>query len=228
MSALRILSAGSTLHGLKACVTLAQQAVGMIALTTDHGHNIRDLVTRGEAQADVVVLPTEMIAPLVAKMLVGGSVTLGSVGISGVIRAGAPRPAIGTMADLCAAFIAVDAVLLTRAPTGDHLLNVIEQFGLRDVVAPKVLRFDTATKLNLDLARRHDNALGFAPETEIRAGQGVEFVGDIPSEIQVALPYSAAVLTGAASSDAARAFLKFLTTPPASTAFTASGVRPLR
>lgn len=226
MSPLRVLSADSTLHGLKACLSSAQQTIGTpIKLATDHGHNIRNAILQGGLNADIVLLPADMISELAANNIVGETVALGSVGIGGVVCAGVTHPAIGTMADLRAALVAADAILLTRAPTGDHLLNVIDQFGLRDVVAQKLLRFHTGTRLNHDLAGRNKNALGFAPETEIRASPGVAYVGDVPDEIQIALPYAAAALTAAASSAAARAFLQFLKTPSARAAFAANGVR---
>ena len=64
---LRVLSAGSTLHGLRACASLAAQAVGgKVAIATDHGHTIRDEVLSGTAQADVVLLPADMIDALAA------------------------------------------------------------------------------------------------------------------------------------------------------------------
>lgn len=238
MPSLRILSAGSTLHGVRACAALAARTPGVapeVALggafdvATDHGHNIRDALQRGEAGADVVLLPADMIDALAAKNLLRDSVLLGTVGIGGAVRAGSRAPDIATMDALRAALIAADAVLLTRAPTGDHLLDVIATLGLADVVAAKLERFATSTRLNAALAQRSDNALGFGPETEIRAGQdvagGVVWVGDVPDEIQIALPYAAAMLTRAREIATARAFLNFLATAPAREAFAKTGVR---
>ena len=113
---------------------------------------------------------------------------------------------------------------LTRAPTGDHLMNVIAQLGLHEAVASKLARFDTSTALNIHLAGRADNALGFGPETEIRAGKGVAWVGDVPPYIQIALPYAAAMLGHAAASNDAQVFLNFLAGEAARDAFRRSGV----
>ena len=173
----------------------------------------------------MVLLPADMIAALAAKNLLRDSVALGAVGIGGVVRESASVPDISTMDALRAALVAAGAVLLTHAPTGEHLVGVIAQLGLRDAIAPKLLRFDTSTKLNIHLAARGDNALGFGPETEIRAGQGVRWTGDVPDEIQIALPYAAAMVMGTPNEAAARKLLAFLGTPQARAAFAKTGVK---
>jgi molybdate transport system substrate-binding protein len=222
---LRILSAGSTLHGLRACKPQIEQTAGPCEIATDHGHNIVEKVKRGEADADAVVLPADMIDELTARGLVRGKTMLGTVGIGGVIREDARVPDISTMDLLRKALFEADAVLLTLAPTGDHLIEVIGRLDLGEKLAARIERFDTSTKLNLALAARSDNALGFGPETEIRAGTGVRWIGDVPDEIQIALPYAAAMLSDTRARDAAERLLGLLTTATARKAFARTGVR---
>ena len=144
MAHLQILSAGSTLHGLHACVPLAARTLGCeIQAATDHGHNIRDKVERGDAKADVVLIPTGMAQALGARL--GERVALGTVGTGGVVREGARVPDISTMQQLRAALVEADAVLLTNAPTGEHLLAVIATLDLAESVARKLSRYDTST-----------------------------------------------------------------------------------
>jgi molybdate transport system substrate-binding protein len=157
--------------------------------------------------------------------LVRRLIELGTVGIGGVVRTGSAHPAIGALDELRAAISAADAILLTRAPTGDHLMRVIADFCLSNAIAPKLMRFETSTALNAHLATCNDNALGFGPETEIRAGNGVNWIGDMPPEIQIALLYVAAIFTHAKAPDAAEAFLKFLDSAAAREKFRRSGVR---
>jgi len=223
--ALKILSAGSMLHGLRECIAVALADFGVIEVATNHGHHIHDAVMRGTATADVVLLPAGLAAALQHAGHVCNSVALGTVGIGGAVRIGSPVPPIDTMANLKTAILAADAVLLTRAPTGDHLITVVAELGLTETVAPKLLRFDTSSQLNNHLAARLDKALGFGPETEIRAGRGVTWIGDVPQEIQIALPYVAATLTQTKAPDLAGAFLEFLATERARRIFHHSGVR---
>jgi molybdate transport system substrate-binding protein len=142
------------------------------------------------------------------------------------IKAGAPRPDIANMDALRRAFVSADSVLLTLAPTGDHLMKVIERLGIAATVAPKLKRFDTATRLNKHIADNGtDKTLGFGPATEILAwrGKGVDWGGPVPEEIQIVLPYSA-VMLGGAQAELSKRFLAFLATAPARKHFTDSGV----
>ena len=64
---LKVLSAGSALYGMRPCAELFTRNSGIaVEVATDHGHNIRKAALRGEADADVVLLPTDWIGEIVA------------------------------------------------------------------------------------------------------------------------------------------------------------------
>jgi len=232
---LHVLSAGSTLHGLRPCTAAFTLATAIpVSVATDHAHTIQDEVFRSAVDADVILLPVDMVAALAAAGLVAREpvAALGHVGIGGAVPAAAPPPDISTMEKLSSALLSASGVLLTHAPTGDHLLEVIDRLGLTGAVAGKLRRFGTATQLAAHLATSPPNTIGFAPETEIRGwqhgnpGQGhVTWAGPVPDEIQIALPYAAAMLTTTRAPEAARALLEFLSTAEARNHFQASGVR---
>ena len=226
---LKVLAAGSALHGLRPAAAQFTRESGIaVAVATDHGHNIRKHALAGEAQADVIMVPTEWADEIVKAGRADKSTLLaiGAVRMGAAIKAGAPRPDIASMDALRRAFVGADSVLLTLAPTGDHLMKVIERLGITATVAPKLKRFDTATLLNRHIADNGtDKTLGFGPATEIIAwrGKGVDWGGPVPDEIQIVLPY-AAVMLGGAQAEAARKFLTFLATEPARKHMTDSGV----
>jgi molybdate transport system substrate-binding protein len=131
------------------------------------------------------------------------------------------------MAALRQALVAADSVLLTLAPTGDHLMQVIARLGLTETIAGRLQRFATSALLNRYLVESAaPNAIGFGPATEIKSwrDKGVAYAGAIPDEIQVVLPYSAAMLTRTQAPEQARALLDFLTTAEARRHFLVSGV----
>jgi molybdate transport system substrate-binding protein len=224
---LKVLSAGSALYGLRSA---AEMFAGVaVQVATDHGHNIQRAAMRGEADADVVALPADMIAALAVAGLADRETTvaIGAVRIGGAVRADASAVNVATMPALRRSLLAADAVLLTLAPTGDHLMRVIARLGLADAIAGKVARFETSTLLNRHLVESAGTgAIGFGPATEIHAwrGKGVAYAGAIPDEVQVVLPYAAAMLVRTQAREAARALLAFLATPAAREHFRASGV----
>ena len=227
---IKVLSAGSTLYGLKPAAADFARATGIgVTVETDHGHNIRKAVLDGASDADVVVVPTEWAAEIVAAGRADKTtlIDIGAVRIGAAIRTGAPRPDVASMAALRQALVSADAVLLTLAPTGDHLMKVIERLGIAADVVRKLKRFETATLLNKHLVETASPAtLGFGPATEILAwrDRGVTYAGAVPDEIQIVLPYQAAMLTRTAATADARALLVYLAGPDARRHFRASGV----
>jgi molybdate transport system substrate-binding protein len=227
---LKVLSAGSTLYGMRPCAEVFARETGIaVAVATDHGHNIHKAAMKGRADADLVLLPTNWIDEIVVAGLAAPDtvVAIGDVRIGAAVRADAPRPDVSTMAALRASLIAADSVLLTLAPTGDHLMAVISRMGLMDTVKGKLRRFDTSTLLNRHLVNTAGaGALGFGPATEIMAwrDKGVAWAGTIPDEIQIVLHYSAALLTRTHASEAARSLLAFVATTEGRRHFHDSGV----
>jgi molybdate transport system substrate-binding protein len=151
---IKALSAGSTLYGLRPCAEIFARDSGTpVDVATDHGHRIHHAALQGEADADIVVLPSDMIAALIAAGLADAEtvIAIGSVRIGAAVRADVPCPDVSIMAALRQALIAADAVLLTLAPTGDHLMLVIARLGLTDMIAVKLQRFATSALLNRHL-----------------------------------------------------------------------------
>lgn len=227
---IKVLSAGSTLYGLRPCAEIFARDSGIpVDVATDHGHRIHHAALRGEADADVVVLPSDMIGALIASGLADAEtvIAIGKVRIGAAVRADAPRPDVSTMAALRQALIAADAVLLTLAATGDHLMQVIARLGLTETIAGKLQRFATSALLNCHLVENAGpGAIGFGPATEIKSwrDKGVVYASAIPDEAQVVLPYSAAMLTRTQAREQACALLAFFATAEARRHFLASGV----
>ena len=87
---MKIFSAGSTLYGLRACAEMFGRERGIpVQVATDHGHHIHQAALRGEADADVVLLPADMIAVLAAAGVADGGtkVAIGSVRIGAAVEA---------------------------------------------------------------------------------------------------------------------------------------------
>ena len=227
---LKVLSAGSTLYGMRgAAETFARGAGIAVAVATDHGHNIETFALNGAADADVVVIPTAMMAKLTAADRADKAtlIEIGAVRIGAAVHERARRPDVSRIDTLRAAVLAAKEVLLTNAPTGDHLAQVFVRIGVEADVKTKLKRFDTATLLNRYIAEHPEiDALGFGPTTEILGwrGKGVVMAGTLADGIQVVLPYQAGMLKRTQSPEGARSLLSFMTTPPSQKYFRDSGV----
>jgi extracellular solute-binding protein len=173
---LKVLSAGSALYGLRPAAEMFARDAGVaVQVATDHGDNIHRAAMRGEADTDVVALPADMIAALAAAGLADRETTvaIGAVRIGAAVRADAPRPDVATMAALRRALLAADAVLLTLAPTGEHLMRVIARLGLANAIAGKLVRFETSTLLNVIWSKARERARSAsAPRPKSTPGAG--------------------------------------------------------
>ena len=227
---LKIVAAGSVLEGMRAAAAIFSRETGMaVSVATDHGHNIEKSVLDDAADADVAAIPAAMMQRLVAAGSVDGATVtgLGAVRIGAAVHESAAAPDVSTMEGLRNAVDDAREVLLTNAPTGEHLTRVFGGMALATPLEAKTRRFDTATLLNAGLAARPGtNALGFAPVTEILGwkNRGVRLAGAIPDRIQIVLPYRAGMLVRSAAPDAAARLLAFLGTPPAQQCLADSGV----
>jgi molybdate transport system substrate-binding protein len=99
---LRVFSTGAPLAAAKAIAAKFSAETGhTVAFTIGQPATIQQKLAAGE-QADVVVVPAALIAPLEkdGKLRVGSGVNVARVGIGVVVRAGAPRPDVVTPASI--------------------------------------------------------------------------------------------------------------------------------
>ena len=226
-AAIHVLSAGSTVRGLRALAPALADRIGRpIVVATDHGHNIAAAARAGGLAAHALLLPRDMIDDLIAAGALAGPPTdLGAVATSAVVARGAPDPAVGTMEGLCAALLRARRVLITTAPSGVHMTVIIGALGLRGEVEGKLMRFDKSSDINAWLAREGDaEALGFGPTTEIVGADGVAHGGLLADDAQMVLPYAAAATAQAFGDADVRTLLAALTSAEARAAFAATGM----
>jgi ABC-type molybdate transport system substrate-binding protein len=229
-SVLKIASAGSTLFGARKAAALysASGAAPAIDIATDHGHLLYEQAMAGALDADIVMLPTDMIDELVARARAAkaGSVALGSVNIGAAVRTGAAPADVSDRGALADALLSASEIVLTLTPTGEHMMGVIGTLGLLPDVECKIRRFDKSAQVNAYIADAPSGALAFGPATEILAwcDKGIAWCGPIPDEFQVELPYTSAILASSQNRAAAQDFTAFLARADARAAFAETGV----
>jgi molybdate transport system substrate-binding protein len=68
--------------------------------------------------------------------------------------------------------------------------------------------------------------MGFQQVSELAHFPGIDYVGPLPADIQHVTVFSSGVKTGAASVEAARAWINFLTSPAGAKAFRSKSMEP--
>jgi len=75
---------------------------------------------------------------------------------------------------------------------------------------------------------RGEAEIGFQQISELKPIPGIELVGPLPGEVQKITIFSAGIVTGSKDPEAAKSLIKFLASPAATQAITASGMEPIK
>jgi molybdate transport system substrate-binding protein len=177
---------------------------------------LRQKLDAGE-RADMVLLPLPAVEAYVksGKLRADGWARLGNVGISVIVRQGAPLPDISSPENFRKALLEARSVVHatpTATPSGAHMAKVIEQLGISDAMKDKVVH-RPALDGGVELVAKGEADIGMYPASEVAHVKGVAIVGPLPASLQLNILYTAAVTTDNPSPGPALAFVKFLSDP---------------
>lgn len=226
-----IVAAAAVKAPLDAAAALSEATIGeRLATSFGTAGAVRDRVMAGGA-VDVVVLPPARLDELVREGLAEaeGRQTLGTARLGLAVRAGAPRRAIATEADVRASLLAAPAIGLADpaagATTGVFFAKLLDDVGLVETLKPHVRLFPDGTAAVEALARG-EVAIAMGQISEIRPIAGADLVGSLPDALQLRIIYEAGVAARGARSEAARATISFLCSPRVAPARAAAGFDP--
>ena len=167
------------------------------------------------AAVDLIISEPESLADLVKSGKIGhdamSRVMLSRVGVA--VKAGAPKPDISTPEAFKAALVAAKSVAHSQGASGQHFVTVIARLGLVDVLKPKTVVVQGKPVAAAVAAGEAE--IGVQQVAELLPVPGIDFVGPLPGDLQKIIVYSAAIPATAKEADAAKAFVKFLTSEAA-------------
>lgn len=177
---------------------------------------LREKLAAGE-KADVLVLPVPVLDGLAKenKVRADARATFGIVGTSVVVKEGAPRPDISTKEKFREAMLAARSVVFStpgKTPSGTHMGKVVEQLGIADAMAKKVIH-KPALDGGVQLVAAGEADIGIYPASEVAGVKGLTIVGPLPAGIEFNSVYGGAATADSAAPDAAAAFVKFMAAP---------------
>jgi molybdate transport system substrate-binding protein len=174
---------------------------------------LQEKLAAGET-ADVLVLPAPVLDGLARNGMVRADsrAVFGTVGISVVVKAGAPRPDISSAERFRDAMLAARSVVHAtpgQTPSGTHMGKVMAQLGIADAMAKKVVH-KPALDGGVQLVAAGEADIGMYPASEVAAVEGLTIVGPLPPGLDLEIVYGAAVAAASAAPDAATAFVRFM------------------
>lgn len=196
-----------------------------VAIESVGGVDAAKRVAAGEA-FDVVLLASDAIDKLItAGHLAAPRVDLVRSPVAIAVRAGAPKPDVGSEAAVQHAVLAARSLAYSTGPSGAHLQRLFERWGLADVVQAKLVQAPPGVPVGR-LVADGQAELGFQQLSELMHLPGIEVLGTLPAPIEFITTFSAALPPAGAQADAVRALLAFMTSPDAVAAKHRHGMAP--
>jgi molybdate transport system substrate-binding protein len=188
-------------------------------------------LARGEA-ADVVILDGGAADDLGQRGLVraDSKVELARSLIGMVVRQGAERPDISSVAALRNTLLAAKSIAYSDSGSGTYLSTVLfAKLGIAEEIAAKSrkVRGPPSGEPVAAVVARGEAEIGFQQVAELIHTPGITFVGALPAEVQPMFSFAGALTKTAREPDAARALLQFLASKQAAPVITKAGLMPL-
>jgi molybdate transport system substrate-binding protein len=195
-----------------------EQSGQQVIIVSVGGVDAARRVADGE-RFDFVVLAADAIEQLAA----GGRIDprsrtdLARSGVAMAVAAGATRPDVSTESAIRDAVLHARSIGYSTGPSGAHLVRLFERWGIADAIARRTVQASPGLPVGT-LVARGEVELGFQQLSELMHLPGIDVIGPLPPEIQLATVFSAAVCTASNRPAAAKALLSFLASPKADAA----------
>lgn len=210
-TSLRIISSMATRQLLTELARQYQARTGVeIALESVGGVDAAKRVQAGEA-FDAVILASNAIDQLAeaGKVLTGSRVDLVRSGVSLAVRAGAPRPDIGSEEAVKQAVLAASSVSYSTGPSGVHIAKLFDRWGITPQIQSRMVQAPPGVPVG-SLVAKGEVGLGFQQLSELIHLEGIDILGPLPPAIQTITVFSGAVASTSLQPEAVRALLAFM------------------
>jgi molybdate transport system substrate-binding protein len=222
---LKIFSGGAMRPLLRELVPLFERAYGIkVEIEFRLSSALKRAIADG-AVFDIAILPRPELDELIAcGAIVGDSVADLARSIVGLaVRAGAPKPDIGSVEALRRALLGARSIAYSDGPSGAYVAALLVKLGIADAVAERVKLTSGPVA---ELVAHGEAELGMQQIIAILPVAGAELVGPLPAQLQNVITYVAGISSRALDMAAARTFLDFLRREQAKQLMRANGLDP--
>ena len=204
--------------GQRSGVEVAMESVG--------GVDAAKRVQAGES-FDLVLLASDAIDRLIAsgQVVAGSRVDLVHSPVAVAVKAGAAHPDLSSGEVVRRAVLAAPSISYSTGPSGTYLTQLFERWGIADDVRDRMVQAKPGVPVG-SLVARGEVALGFQQLSELLPLEGIDIVGQLPSDIQFITTFSAGRCAVGAPSEAVSAWLAFLRSAEAAVTIRRHGMTP--
>src|SRR5258708_27178811 len=161
-----------------------------------------------------VILPGERHEELTdtGRLMAGSRTDVARALVGVAVRAGAPKPDVSSPDALKRTLAAAKTIGVSTGPSGVYVTTLLDKLGVLAELKPKFRTPPSGAPIG-ELIAKGEAEIGFQLVSELIHFPGIDFVGALPASLQQTTVFSGRVHVRARDPDAARAFLKFLSSP---------------
>ena len=176
---------------------------------------------------DVLIMASPEIEEFLAKgtLAPGSRVDLAKSGVGIGVKAGAPKPDISTTDAFKKTLLAAKSIGYSTGPSGNYVIGLFDKMGIADQVKPKLKQTPTGVFVGT-LVASGEADIGIQQVSEMSHYPGVDYVGPLPADIQKMTIFTSGIAASAKQPQAAKALVKFTTSPAAGEAYKKRGMEP--
>jgi molybdate transport system substrate-binding protein len=188
--------------------------------------DVQKRIAAGEAY-DLIIMAGSAIDDFIkaGKIVPGSRVDLARSGVGVAVKAGGPKPDISSTEAVKKTLLAAKSIGYSTGPSGVYLTGLFQRLGVADQIKGKLKQTPTGIFVGT-LVASGEAEIGFQQVSELSHFSGVDFVGPLPADIQQITVFSSGLQVGSKQTDAANAWVKFLTAPAAAAAYKSRGLEP--
>ena len=189
--------------------------------------SIPNRLRRGEPVDVVIVADGVLVGFIKEGLIMAASYTpLARSAIGMAVRAGAPKPDIGTVDALKRTLLQAQSIAYSASVSGDYVsTELLQRLEIADRVLGKCRRIEGGERVGAVIARG-EAEIGFQQLSELLPVPGIDHVTPLPPEVQKVSVFSAGVAASTRDPDSAYALIRFLASPEAAQAIKKSGMEP--
>lgn len=224
---INVLASGATKEVYLDLLPQFEQASGNKVTTTWSGTaDIKKRMAAGEVY-DVVIASGPDIDSFIeqGKVVAGSRIDLMKSGVGMAVRAGAPKPDIGSSEALEKTLLAAKSIGYSTGPSGVYVQSLFERMGIADQVESKLKQAPSGVRIGT-IITSGEAEIGFQQISELIHEPGVDYVGPLPADAQKITVFSAGIHGGAKQPDAAKELVKVLTGSVAAPVIKKHGMEP--
>jgi len=224
---LQVLAGGAMTAPMKEIATQFEAATGhKLVFRFGTTPELIKLATSGGG-FDVGIVPVDVMkdASARAQFASGPTTDIARVGLGVAVRSGAPKPDITTPGALKQTLLNAQSIAtIPASATGTQVLRVFDTLGISDAMKVKTKAQASPAQV-IQVVANGEVEFGIFLVNVLTA-PGLDVVGPFPTELQQEVVFTAAVAANTRESQAAKAFVTYLTTPAASAVIKAKGMNP--